>query len=198
VDGGKRNTLIGLVLLLGIGAFLISRSPLFNMLEGAEPSRFVPLIAGLGSTLVAVIIPLLNRKARKALAETDVTPGSRFSIRSGVEKPGKYRVVLRFAVSHKGRAKDYGIRCQVDGSVNDQKVFWRDFAIGDKAPGGVEKNPKFLSKQSISSFRKRKTIGAVLLGHLEVKMLYEGMGVSGRITVAEGTDVESLKVVIEK
>ena len=199
MEDGRGKLFLGLALVLGLGVFTATTLPLSSLMKNLEPSRLIPMMAGLGSTLIAVVIPVLRKKAGKALAETDVTPGSRFGIRSGVEKPARYRVVLRFAVSHTGGARNgYGLRCQVDGSVNDEKVFWRDFAIGDSAPGGVEKNPRFLARKSTTSFRRRKTVGAVLLGHLEVRMLYEGLAVSGRITVAEGTEVESLKVVVER
>jgi hypothetical protein len=185
--------------------------PLFAVFAGIMVFNAIRMIvsgqAGGGTTVSIILLALLlllvllksgRLGSGRDLAETEVIPGVPFELSCGVEKPGVHVALLEFSMHRKMVGFKYGLRCQAQGYLSGERIFWRDIALGEKAPGGIEKSPDFEYKTTRNQILSTDFIAGVRLGTFKAETLGHGLRIEGVVTAAEDTEFKSLKIVLRK
>ena len=167
--------------------------------RGDWPWAAIPMIATLFA--LAALVAIIRSAVRKNAAEMVLTPGESFRLTAVVGRLTLHRARLHIVLKGaSGAGNDYGLRVQVVGQLSDSTVFERDIGLGERATGGRERDPRFLSfgVGSLLRFGARSLDGVLHLGSFEPTQLGDGITVSGIVTADPQTEVESLRLLLEK
>lgn len=147
-----------------------------------------------------IVMAWLAAKPRGVLTRAEPGPGEWFEMVAAPDDGRTYRLLLQYDISYRMRKHEdeYGLVCELKGSVAGRPVIDERLGIGTMLPDGVrmirlEMNPTEVSR--FDDYDRRATVELAALGPRgrgnEIK-------IRGRIVPHEETTVHSLKLFLSR
>ncbi len=147
-----------------------------------------------------IVMAWLAARPRGAVARAEPGPGEWFEMSASPDDSRSYRLLLHYDISYrmKKHEEEYGLVCELKGTVAGRHVIDERLGIGTMIPDDVRMIRTEMNPTEVSRFDDYDRRAAVELAAFGPREKGDAIRIRGRIVPHEETTVHSLKLFLSR